>query len=772
VQGDFRGGRLMERGVRSVPPAPRGPTSAPATVLHAGERFVLLKGLWTIGRLSDNDLTIAKDAVSRYHARIEAAQGGYRIADLGSQNGTQLNGERFRDESRWLANGDTIVIGGELLRFLTGEETRLGATPETPVSGTQVVQLTKGHLTLGRDRSNDVVLQDPNVSRFHAEVARLEDRVAIRDLGSRNGTRVNGELVRSALLETGSEVGIGSYRLVFDGAAFVARSEQGALRLDAESVAMRVGDKQILAETTLSVEPGQLVAFIGESGSGKTTLLKALAGVTTPSSGSVTVNGEAVGARLTDIGYLPQDEIVHPDLTVAESLQYSARLRLPADSGDDEIASTVARALDELGLAAHADTHIGSLSGGQRKRVGLATEILSRPSLLFLDEPTTGLDPGLESRMMALLRELSDNSRAVIVVTHATKSLGLCDKLVVMGRGGVLCFQGSPNDAIGFFGVETYDDIYPSLEDRDPREWQHRFAAASPPRSPRAEPNGVHPAQQARRVRGSIVHQARVLTSRYARLFLRDKRNVFILLGQIPVLALAIAGLFKISVFSRPSTDAGQAVKLTFLLLVTTVWIGMIDAARELIKEKGVFARESSVGVRLGAYLLSKAIVLFTLAAIQALVLTGIVLVFQPLHSHVDVYAAVLLIVVLTGWAAVSMGLLVSAVVRNQDQATSFIPLVLIPQLFFGGSIVATADMSGPLRAITKVVVTQWSYAGLGGAIDMNGRIAADPNYSRVSRFGHHYFTLSRGSTYLILAAFIVGFFLLVAWTLRRRARA
>jgi ABC-type multidrug transport system ATPase subunit/ABC-type multidrug transport system permease subunit len=761
----------MEPGSGSAAAAPGRPASAPATVLHAGERFVLLRGFWTIGRLPDNDLTIAKDSVSRHHARIEAAQGGYRITDLGAHNGTQLNGERFRDDSRWLANGDTIVIGGEVLRFLTGEETRLGTAPPAQAGGTQVVALEKRHLTLGRDRSNDVVLDDPNVSRFHAEVARLDDRVAVRDLGSRNGTRVNGELVRTALLEPGSEVGIGPYRLIFDGSAFVARSEQGALRLDAEHVGMRVGDKQILAETTLSVEPGQLVAFIGESGSGKTTLLKALAGVTTPTSGSVTVNGEPVGARLTDIGYLPQDEIVHPDLTVTESLRYSARLRLPSDTGEDEIAATVARALHELGLEAHAETRIGSLSGGQRKRVGLATEILSRPSLVFLDEPTTGLDPGLESRMMALLRELSDNSRAVIVVTHATKSLGLCDRLVVMGRGGVLCFQGSPEESLGFFEVESYDDIYPSLEEHDPRAWQRRFAAGSPRDTAQAEPDGAHPAQRRARARGSIVHQARVLTSRYARLFMRDRRNMLILLGQVPILALAIAGLFKITVFSRPSSDAGQAVKLTFLLLVTTVWIGMIDAAREIIKEKGVFARESSAGVRLGAYLASKAIVLFTLAAIQALLLSGIVLFFQPLHSHLDVYASVLLIVVLTAFAAVGMGLLVSAVVRNQDQATSFIPLVLIPQLFFGGSIVAVADMSGPLKAVTKVVVTQWSYAGLGAAIDMNGRIAENANYARVSRFGHHYFTLSRGSTYLILVAFIVGFFALVAWRLSRRTQ-
>jgi ABC-type multidrug transport system permease subunit len=164
--------------------------------------------------------------------------------------------------------------------------------------------------------------------------------------------------------------------------------------------------------------------------------------------------------------------------------------------------------------------------------------------------------------------------------------------------------------------------------------------------------------------------------------------------------------------------------------------------------------------------------VLFALAAIQALVLTGIVLVFQPLHSHLDVYVTVLLIVVLTAFAAVAMGLLVSALVRNQDQATSFIPLVLIPQLFFGGSIVATAQMSAPLRAITKVVVTQWSYAGLGAAIDMNKRIAESPNYAKVSSFGPHYFTLSKTASYLILAGFVMGFLLISAWLLRRHARS
>jgi ABC transport system ATP-binding/permease protein len=762
----------MESGSRTTGPPGAGPTTAPATVLYSGQRLTLLTGTLSIGRLPDNDLTIEKEGVSRHHARIEAAQGGYWIADLGSRNGTKLNGERFRGESRWLANGDTIVIGGEALRFLAGEETRIGVGTQQPVIGTQAVQLSGDQLTLGRDRSNDVVLEDPNVSRFHAEVARVDGRVEVRDLSSRNGTRVNGELLRTAVLEPGSEIGIGPYRLIFDGATFVARSEQGALRLDAERVAMRIGDKEILAETTLSIEPGELVAFIGESGSGKTTLLKALAGVTTPSAGSVTVNGETVATRLTDIGYLPQDEIVHPDLSVRESLQYSAKLRLPADTGDDEIAATVARALDELGLEEHAETRIGSLSGGQRKRVGVATELLSRPSLLFLDEPTTGLDPGLESRMMTLLHELAQNARAVTVVTHATKSLNLCQKLVVMGRGGVLCFQGTPKEAIGFFGADSYDDIYPQLASREPQEWQQRFAAEGRAMPVRAEPDGARPEVERRRTRGRILNQARILTARYLKLFLRDRRNVFILLGQIPLLGLAVAALFKSGVFERPPVDAGQAVKLTFLLLVTTVWIGAIDSAREIIKEKGVFQREYAVGVRLSSYLASKAVVLFTLAAIQAVVLTGIVLFFQPLHESPAVYGAVLLIVVLTAIAAVSMGLFISGVVRNQDQATSFIPLLLIPQLFFGGSIVATAEMSAPMREATKVVVTQWSYAGLGAAIDMNGRIADDPKYGKVARFDHAYFTLSRASTYMILVGFTIVVFLGTAWALRRRARA
>jgi pSer/pThr/pTyr-binding forkhead associated (FHA) protein len=265
------------------------------------------------------------------------------VADLGSTNGTYLNGERLRGESRWLSNGDTVMVGGEPIRFLAGEATRLGGQiPQALIKGTRTIQFDGSQLTLGRDPSNHVVLDDPNVSRFHAEVVAVNGGYELRDLGSRNGTRLNGQLIVDRLpIQVGSEIGVGPFRLIFDGAAFVARDDRGSLRLLAEQLTVDVKGKRILDDASVEVQPGEFVAIIGESGSGKTTMIKALAGVSHPSAGTVTVNGEPVASRLSEIGYVPQDEIVHRDLSVREALTYAARLRLPQDTNDQEIRAAV-----------------------------------------------------------------------------------------------------------------------------------------------------------------------------------------------------------------------------------------------------------------------------------------------------------------------------------------------------------------------------------------------------------------------------------------------
>ncbi len=759
--------REQEGSPRSPDPTPIVPSSG-GLVLYHGRRLPVPSTGLSIGRLADNDVPIADNAVSRHHAEIKPVQGGYWIVDLDSRNGSQLNGERFRGESRWLANGDTVQIGGEALRFLTGQETRFDGSARPQALTTHLIQFPGDRLTIGRDESNDVVLDDPNVSRFHVEIVRTDGRIELRDLSSRNGTRLDGMRTRRAMLDTGSEIGIGPYSLIFDGDAFVARAEQGAIRLDAEGLGMRVKDKVILRPTALSIAPGELVAIIGESGSGKSTLMKMLAGVTNPTDGKVTVNGEPLANRLTDIGYLPQDEVVHGKLTVTEALKFAARLRLPDDTSDAEYDATVERVLEELELGEHRDTRIELLSGGQRKRTGLAAELLSRPSLLFLDEPTTGLDPGLETRMMQLLRGLADRSRAVVVVTHATKSLGVCSRILVMGRGGRLCFDGPPEEAKTFFEADSFDEIYAQLDRRPAEEWQAKRAqqgyAAVVAEQP---PPPDRPSHVGRR-RGSLRRQAFVLTQRYTTLFTRDRRNLIILMAQVPVLALAIVGLFKSGIFAGGKRDADDAITVLFLVVTMVVWFGSIDGAREIIKEKSVYVREAAVGVRTGAYLFSKAAVLFTLATIQTLILMGVFYLFQPLHSPTSTYLSITAMMILTSFAAVGMGLVMSAAVKTQDQATSFIPLVLVPQLFFGGSIVPVATMSTGLAIVSNAVVAKWSYAGFGSAIDLNGRIADSPALAKVSKFGDSYFAITPLTVDLALVVFVLVFFAGIFGLLRR----
>jgi ABC transport system ATP-binding/permease protein len=746
-----------------------------ASLLHAGKRIRLGAEGATVGRAEHSTIRIGSELASRHHARFDlAADVHYSVTDLGSTNGTYLNGQRLSRETRRLANGDTVTVGGEPIRFLTGEATRLGGQVSgVQVAGTRTIKFDGSRLTLGRDPSNDVVLPDPNVSRFHAEVAATAEGYELRDLGSRNGTRLNGHLIGDrAAIQTGSEIGVGPFRLIFDGAVFLARDDRGSLRLDAEQLIVDVKSKRILDNASIEIQPGEFVAIIGESGSGKTTLIKALAGVSDPTSGTVTVNGEPVSSRLSEIGYVPQDEIVHRDLTVREALEYAARLRLPQDTGGEEIDEVVQGVISELGLTEHADTRIGSLSGGQRKRAGVGTELVNHPGLLYLDEATTGLDPGLETRMMQLMRDLA-KSRAVVTITHATKNLEICDKLVVMGRGGLLCFYGAPGDALSFFEVRDYDDIYLALDTTPAAQWRRRWQAETERDGAvgTMEAPAVAPAGTRQKVDRRVVPQAMILAGRYIRLISRDRRNLLILLGQVPVLAVLIAVLFPTNVFRLAAPrQSGSSVELIFLLLTLAIWLGSIDAVREVIKERPVFARERAVGVRTPAYLLSKTSVLFGLATIQTLILCAIVFGLRRLDAPVTTYIEVAALTAVTSWVAVAMGLALSAFVNTENQAMSLIPLALIPQLVFGGQLRALREMPAVMRALATVTFSRWSFAGFGGTLHIYHRFALDPSgRAQVLNYGGSFFKLAFWPTIAILAGFIAVFTLGVVLGLRRR---
>ena len=730
-------------------------TRRPA-ILHGERRVDIPAGGLLIGRSADCDLRLMSGLVAPTHARIAVTAGRGSITDLGSRTGVYVNGEHFAAGSRALRGGDSIAVGDEILHFVTTSDSAL--PPVEVPQPHSALRMDRARLLLGRDASCDVVLDHPTVSPTHAEIAAGPSGARIKDL-SRGGTgvRVNGRLVSRSFLKTGDEIAVGPFRLVFDGELLQQRATEDGMRLDAEGVRFDIGDKTILHPTSLSVLPGELVAIIGPSGAGKSTLMKAMCGVHRPTGGRVTVDGEPVEGRISDLGYVPQDEIVHPLLTVREALAFAAALRLPLDVRPEDRAATVDRVMDEVGLTAHADTRIANLSGGQRKRAGVATELISQPGLLFLDEPTTGLDPGLEQRLMLLFRALAARGQATVLVTHATRNLRLCDKVVVMGEGGLLCFEGTPDDALRFFEVEHFDDIYVALEERGALTWSQRRQEAA---GRRLEVVAAPLIDTRVRPRRPQAPQARTLVRRRLRLLARDTRNLWILGLQVPILALLTALLFKSDVFVHGDGQtmfAGLSAQLLFLLVTVALWFGSLASAREIIKERSVVQREAAVGVGLPAYIASKATVLFALTGAQTVVFVAIVLLLRPLHEPTSTAAVTVVLLVLTAWVGVGIGLLVSVSVRSEDQAASFIPLVLIPQLLFGGSVMPVHQMGPALQLVSKLVPAQWAFAGVGSSIDLNGRIAQDPVFRTVSRYGSGFFGLPSAVAMLALLAFMVG---------------
>jgi ABC-type multidrug transport system ATPase subunit/ABC-type multidrug transport system permease subunit len=507
--------------------------------------------------------------------------------------------------------------------------------------------------------------------------------------------------------------------------------------LEAQDIGVMVGASTLLQPTTLTLEPGELVAIVGPSGSGKSTLLKAVGGIRPTSAGSVAVRGEDVGLRQADIGYVPQDDTLHHLLSIEEALSFAARLRLPEGHTKEGREAAIAGVLGQVGLGDISERRIGNLSGGQRKRAAVALELISGPELLLLDEPTTGLDPGLERRLMELTRRLADGGQGVLLVTHATQSLDLCDRVAVMAPGGRLAYIGPPQGAPAAFGVERVEEVYAKLADEAEREErpQKRAEAATAPRL--ASSRGIP--------RRRILPQVRVLVRRYSILFLRDRRNAAILAAQVLILALGAAFLFHSDVFAYnevgEAEHAAQSAQLAFLMVTVALWFGSISSVRQIVAERSVLTRELATGVRTEAYLLSKALVIGAVAAAQTLLFIWIVFALRPLgNPPANAELHVIQICVLVSWVGMGFGLMLSAFARSENQATSFLPLILLPQLLFAGAIVTTRDLGQPIQWLSHLIAAQWGFAGVGNAIGMNARIAADPDFSAASPYSSNFF--------------------------------
>ena len=609
-------------------------------------------------------------------------------------------------------------------------------------------------LTIGRDPTNDLVVDYPLVSRFHAKIDRLAQHVLLHDLGSTNGTFVAGARVRGLYeLHVGDEVQIGPLRFTFQGEALEQLDGQPGVRIDALDLLRRAGrhGPVLLDKVGISILPGEFVALIGGSGAGTSTLLHALAGVAPPQAGAVLYNGQDIYRRATPyaglIGYVPQDDILHRDLTVEQALAYAARLRLPPDTATAERERRIEAVLADVQMTPQRRQAIGRLSGGQRKRVSIAVELLANPSVLFLDEPTSGLDPGLDKAVMHLLRHLSEQGHTVILVTHATENIGQCDLVAFLAVGRLL-YYGPPDVAPDFFGVAGYSDIYTLLA--DPQEAgarELRFRQSGLYRThvlERQEGSAAAlvpldaPPRPVRRLRAGAFRQWAILSARYAELVGRDRVSLGLLLAQTPLVAAALTLVTSRELYTGPEINNTQQILL--MLTIATLWFGTGNAARELVKERPVYLRERLVNLRLFPYILSKAGVLAVLGLVQAIALFAIVGLKTPYLPARGILlpAPVEMVVTLALCALAGLfgGLLISSLVRSTDRAMGIVPIVLIPQIVFSG---AVFDLTGWAKALSYLTISHWCLAALGSTVRldaMGSRVAVDGRAVTLARPG------------------------------------
>lgn len=768
-------------------PAPP-PVQVPKALLvfvdaPARKPFLVSSPSTSIGRDPSCTIVIESEAamVSRKHAEVRFDGKNFVLEDNQSFNGTLVNDQRITSATP-LYHCDLIRLGGggPVLRFdavdrtapkgasLPGQRAvadnqagNLNHVSVTPGSNTMVLdrksaerhlpkspvqpQLLmsigfagKQHLTIGRGTGNDIRLDGLQISNRHAKLIKTPGGVAIEDQKSTNGVYVNGKRITKELIGPHDSILIGAFLITVDAAENVhVFDTRSRTRLDVANVSRKVKDRSageltLLDSISLSIQPNEFVGLLGPSGAGKSVLMEVINGTRAATSGNVLVNNLDLHRHFDSlkqsIGYVPQDDIIHRELTVYRTLYYVAKMRLSRDVSSAEVREIIDEILDVTGLTEKRNVRVSKLSGGQRKRVSIAVELITKPSIIFLDEPTSGLDPAAEERIMKLFRQIAESGRTVILTTHAMENVALFDKVVVL-MGGKLVFYGKPDEALAYMNARSFKELYARLEqpvnegvlehgeahrrqitEHTAQNWKTKFQS-SPQyqeyiQKPLSEVGSTAPAgaQKKRRlgVFGSI-SQTLTLSRRYFEVLLNDKLTLFILLAQAPIIAL----------MTYLVTGADQPRDFVyFVLALVAMWFGTSVSAREIIRERAVYKRERMVNLGLMPYLASKLFVIGIIVSVQCLLLfvplklfdlVGLMPMPGELAGIPQLWA-----MLLTAAVGIGVGLFISALVRTSEMATSLVPLILIPQLLFAG----LAGVPGGVvnKAVSLTMPAAWSF--------------------------------------------------------------
>ncbi|MFG3129687.1 ABC transporter ATP-binding protein/permease [Streptomyces tendae] len=675
-----------------------------------------------------------------------------------------------------------------------------GAAGAPPVHGdrspTTFHQFSLGRvMRIGRALENDLVVSDLQVSRNHAEFHSTPDgRMEIRDLGSHNGTYVNGQPIAkggSQLLGPTDIVGVGHSTFQIVGDRLEEFVDTGEVSFSARHLTVTVdGGKQILKDVSFGVPEKSLIAVIGPSGSGKSTLLKALTGYRPADQGEVLYDNRNLYKQFAElrqrIGLVPQDDILHKELTVKKALKYAAKLRFPADTTAAERDARIDEVLRELKLDIHKDKKVTSLSGGQRKRVSVALELLTKPSLIFLDEPTSGLDPGMDRDVMQLLRGLADDGRTVLVVTHSVAELATCDKLLVMAPGGSVAYFGPPEEALNFFGYDTWADVFSAFENYRDYDWAGRWKGSQHYQMYAADLDAVAPqsvqvppmqAMKPPKPQGWM-SQFVTLVRRYTSVIASDKGFLALMvilpavLGAVSLLIDADKGLLPNP--ANPQTGRiipnGTATTVLLILAVGACFAGAANSVRELIKERVIYERERATGLSRSAYLMSKVFVLGLITVFQGLLVGVIGFASREIPEEGLVLGGMTLVelslpIMALGFTSMMFGLVISSLVKTAEKTMPLLVMFAIIQVVFTGCLFALNGAVG-VNQFSYLMPSRWAVAAAGATLDFNKISPPEKGAEADPLWEHTVGAWGMDMVALIVLGVICGFF--VARFLRR----
>ena len=709
-----------------------------------------------IGRDPHVDISIQGKKVSRYHAQVFFSHGMWVIKDLSSSNGTYIDSQLIKE---YIIEGDTTVSLGDLSENRLGfvlirtqavnpSSDDLGSVPADatglfenfnvrPQSHAeefdQRITLTN-RFKIGRDATSDLCLNDLLVSRAHAEISSTPDGGhQLVDLDSSNGTFVNGQLVKRRVLSFDDIISIGATSMRYVKTALEPIDAAGGYVFSAHNITVEIDGHRLLDDVSFTAQPRSLTAIIGPSGAGKSTLLATLTGRRQAASGQINFAGRELHANLNElrnrIGLVPQTDLLHTRLTTKKALEYGAALRFPRDTTAQEREQRVTEVMGELAILQRADLRIDKLSGGQRKRTSVALELLTQPSLLFLDEPTSGLDPGLDRQLMMLFRELADNGRTLVVVTHSVANLEFCDNVLVLAPGGKVAYFGSPNAALNTFGAKDWAEVFDVLNNGQlPQIVTPQGATVTSQPRRKSESVSAVPmlppiAQQSR------LFQFQVLCKRYVDVIKSDKQ--FMTLMSVLPLLLAVVGFISGSSLGLAGNSSSstqglppnpQARTLLLILILGTCFMGIACSIQELVKERTIYERERSIGLSNGAYLASKVCVLGVIVLVQTLVFAAITLAGRNQSDSYLIFGSSVVetLFTLSALALVSLllGLAISARINTQEVAMPCLVVATVSQIVISGAVPLRYDHI--LDSVGWINPGYWAMNALASTIDLS----------------------------------------------------